>query len=357
MSKRHREGNGSGRAGIVRQKPKPNAKRQTPNSKCQTSPSGGGTNVRPEAWLEAGGICRGPGLDSGLRAVLAAAMSDLLLAAAARRGLAIPPAPHAVEVLGQLAASVYLRPRRDGRKVPREMGYLRGARPHRLRTVAGELAAWRWGPEDAPLVGLLHGWEGHGAQLGAFAAPLVAAGFGVLAFDAPGHGDSPGEECSAPLIGRLVLEMEQTLGGFHALVAHSMGAAAAAMAATHGSRPRGLVFLAPPLSQLERLERLIARFGLDAPTAAAFCTAVARRSGLSLEESDMYWVARRAPCPLLALHDPDDTDASYAATAGFVAVWRGAELVPCPGRGHVRIMSTPDVVRRAVEFVRALSPA
>jgi pimeloyl-ACP methyl ester carboxylesterase len=294
------------------------------------------------------------GLDSGAGAVLAAAMSDLLLAAAARRGLAIPPPPHAVEVLGELAASLYLRTRRDGRKVPREIGYLRDARALRLPTAAGELAAWRWGPVGAPLVGLLHGWQGHGAQLGAFATPLVAAGFGVLAFDAPGHGDSPGDECSAPLIGRLVLEMEQTLGSFYAFIAHSMGAAAAAMAATHGSRTRGMVFLAPPLSQLERIDRLVARFQLEADAAAAFREAVARRSGLSLEESDMHWVARLAPCPLLALHDPDDTEASYAATAGFVAQWRGARLVPCPGRGHVRILSTPEVVRQAVDFIRGL---
>ena len=281
-------------------------------------------------------------------------MSDLLLAAAARRGVTVARPPSTPAEGGELAASIYLHPMRDGRKMPREIGYLKGARRLGLATSAGELAAWLWGADGAPLVGLLHGWEGHGAQLGAFAAPLVAGGFRVLAFDAPGHGESPGDECSAPLIGRLLLEMEPALGAFHSLVAHSMGAAAAAMAATHGAHPRGLVFLAPPLSQLERIDRMIQRLQLSAETAAAFRAAIARRTGLSLEEADMHHVAKIAPCPLLAFHDPEDAEASYAATAGFVAAWRGARLVPCPGRGHVRILSTPDVVRQGVEFLQGL---
>jgi hypothetical protein len=114
-----------------------------------------------------------------------------------------------------------------------------------------------------------------------------------------------------------------------------------------------MVFLAPPLSQLERIERVAERSQLAPEAVAVFRAAVARRAGLSLAESDMHHVARLAPCPLLALHDPDDPDASYAATAGFVAAWRGARLVPCPGRGHVRILSTPEVVRQGVEFIRA----
>ena len=57
---------------------------------------------------------------------------------------------------------------------------------------------------------------------------------------------------------------------------------------------------------------------------------------------------------MLALHDPADTDTSFAETEKVVAEWRAGRLVPCPGRGHNRIMSTPEVVRQAVEFIAAL---
>jgi len=281
-------------------------------------------------------------------------MSDVLLQVAAKRGVAVPPPPHTPEVLGELAASVFLHPLRNTRRMPRELGYLATARRLVLHTSEGELAAWEWGGTERPLVGLLHGWEGHAAQLGALAAPLVAAGFRVLAFDAPGHGDSPGEECSAPLVGRLVVAMQAQVGEFFALAAHSMGCAAAAMAAVNGAPVRGMVFLAPPLSQLDRVERMGRRMEIGPEVAGFFQAAVARRTGMRFEEADMFPVADRAPCPLLALHDPADDSTDYAATERFVARWRGARLVPCPGRGHYRLLFTPEVVRQGVEFIAGL---
>jgi pimeloyl-ACP methyl ester carboxylesterase len=278
-------------------------------------------------------------------------MSEVLLQVAAKRGVAVPPPPHTPAVMGELAASIFLHPLRGVRRMPRELDYLARARRFTAATSAGELAAWEWGDAGRPLVGLLHGWEGHGAQLGAFAGPLVAAGFRVVSFDAPGHGDSPGDECSAPLLGRVLVELQAGTGPIQALVAHSMGCAAAAMAAVRGVQPKAMVFLAPPLSQLDRVERTCRRMGLAEDVAVHFRSAVERRTGLSFAEADMFHVAAHAPCPLLALHDPADDSTDYAATDQFVAQWRGARLVACPGRGHYRLLSTPDVVRQGVEFL------
>lgn len=280
-------------------------------------------------------------------------MSDILLQAAAKRGVPLPPPPHDPATLGALAAAVFLQPVRGGRRMPREEAYLAAARPRRLATSAGELAAWEWGAADAPLVGMLHGWEGHAGQLGAFAAPLVGAGFRVLAFDAPGHGESPGSEAHVPLLARLLPEMEAGVGRFHALVGHSMGAAAAAFSLDRGAAPRALVLLAPPMSMRERIERVSARLGLGPEVRAAFVAAVQRRTGVSFADVDMEALADRAPCALIVFHDPEDLDASFAESARIVARWRGARLVPCPGRGHYRILATPDVVRQAAEFIAA----
>ncbi len=282
--------------------------------------------------------------------------------AAERRGVKVPPLPHTPAVLGELAASVYLHPVRGARRVPRELGYLHAARKKALRTTAGELAAWEWGEADGPLVGLVHGWEGHGAQLGAFATPLVAAGFRVMAFDAPGHGDSPGEELSVPSLARILTEIAASEGPWHAGIGHSMGAAAVASAAdawagagaSSVGAMRGLVLLAPPQSQLERLERVAARLELTPEVQTEFFAAVVRRTGATFDEADLRVVARRAPCPVVVFHDPVDEDASFEKAQEVVGLWRGARLVPCPGRGHYRILATPEIVRQAVEFIAGL---
>lgn len=294
-------------------------------------------------------------------------MSAVLLAAAAKRGVPVPPAPHDADALAELAAAIFVRPLRGARRVPRELGYLETARRRTLRTSQGALAAWEWSPapesvlrtlggagDAPPLVGLVHGWEGHGAQLGAFAAPLAEAGFRVLAFDAPGHGDSPGGEAHVPLVGRTLAEIEREAGRFFALIGHSMGAAGAAMSTTLGVAPRGLVLLAPPQSQLERLTRVAARLQLADGLREKFFAAVERRTAARNADVDLRVVARTAPCALQVFHDPADEDASFTATEEIVALWRGARLVPVPGRGHYRILATPEIVRQAVEFIGGL---
>lgn len=283
-------------------------------------------------------------------------MSEILLQAAAKRGVPVPPPPHNATVLGELAAATFLHPMRSGRRVPREDGYLAAALREDIETSCGRLAAWRWGGDDMarPLVALVHGWEGHGAQLGAFAAPLVAAGFRVLAFDAPGHGESPGEEAHVPLLARVLPQLQAHSGTFFALIGHSMGAAAAAMSTQLGVAPRVLVLLAPPLSAEERVDRVAARMQLEPAVRQAFGDAVQRRTGATFADVDLRVVARRAPCPLLVFHDPADADTSFAASEEIVALWLGAKLVPCPGRGHYRLLATPEIVRQTVEFLVGL---
>lgn len=283
-------------------------------------------------------------------------MSENLLQAAVKRGVPVPPGPHDVAALGELAAALFCHPMREGRRVPREEAYLANATRLALPTSHGVLAAWLWGGEEAakPLVACVHGWEGHGAQLGAFAAPLVEAGFRVLAFDAPGHGESPGEEAHVPLVARVLPELQAQTAPFFGLIGHSMGAAAAAMATTLGVPARGLVLLAPPLSMLERVERLAARLQLAPELRAAFVAAAERRTGVSFADVDMRTAARTARCPALVFHDPEDTDTSFTAAEEIVALWSGARLVPCPGRGHYRILATPTIVRETVEFIGGL---
>ncbi len=82
---------------------------------------------------------------------------------------------------------------------------------------------------------LVHGWEGRGSQLGAFVEPLVRAGLSVVAFDAPGHGDSPGRRLYLTDMADAIIDVERAVGPLHAIVAHSFGAAAVLLAHQRGA--------------------------------------------------------------------------------------------------------------------------
>ena len=280
-------------------------------------------------------------------------MNARLREAAERAGLTLPAAD-TPEAWAELAVDIFLRPRPPTRIPLREQIYLATAKRGRAPTRWGELAQWTWGESEAPLVILAHGWAGRAAQLGALAEPLVAAGFRVVAFDGPAHGESPGHEAHVPMLAECILDIATQQGGLRAVIGHSAGAASAALATLMGLEPRGLVLIAPPLSHRRRVERVADRFELAADVRSAFFAAAERRGGWKDADVDMRVVARRAPCPALVLHDPDDDHTDYAGSEEFTALWRGARLVPCPGRGHIRILSTPEVVAEAVRFVVAL---
>ncbi|MCX5747683.1 MAG: alpha/beta fold hydrolase [Proteobacteria bacterium] len=142
---------------------------------------------------------------------------------------------------GRLAERLFTSPHRHPRP-PRERGILEGARRFTIEVSlraprwAGArvpVVAWRWG--HGPAVLLVHGWEGRGSQLAALVPALVAAGFSVVAFDAPGHGDSPGSQLYLTDLADCIADVSAHVGPLHAIIAHSFGAAATLLAHTrHG---------------------------------------------------------------------------------------------------------------------------
>src|SRR5262245_23744728 len=92
-----------------------------------------------------------------------------------------------LETAAARAERLFLTPPRP-RRPTWEVELLAGAEARPMRVGARRIETWTWG--TGPSVLLVHGWGGRGTQLGAFVAPLVAHGFSVVTFDAPGHGAS-----------------------------------------------------------------------------------------------------------------------------------------------------------------------
>ena len=71
---------------------------------------------------------------------------------------------------------------------PTEQEVLEWGNNYRLPFDGGELAVTTWG-SNGPAVLLMHGWGGARAQMTGFVDPLLFAGYRVVAYDQPAHGD------------------------------------------------------------------------------------------------------------------------------------------------------------------------
>jgi pimeloyl-ACP methyl ester carboxylesterase len=263
---------------------------------------------------------------------------------------------------GELAAAwaerLFTTPRRFTRP-QRERDLLAGARRLELGSVAGgsgvALAGWRWGRAEDPAVLLVHGWEGRGAQLGAFVAPLVERGFQVVTFDAPAHGESAGASVVLTDIARAIVAAARAAGPLAAIVAHSMGAAATSIAIAHfdllaHGTPR-LVYLAPPAWVSRATTYFARRLGISDELRGELDRRLELRTGMDVLALDGPTIARGMHAPLLVVHDEDDDEVPLTAGRAIAEAWPGARLHATSGLGHRRILRDPGTLATVAEFV------
>ena len=248
------------------------------------------------------------------------------------------------------ATRAAIRPRRHERP-QREEDLLR--RGHREVVDAGEghlITTWRFGAAPRKVL-LVHGWEGRGAQLGAFVDPLLDAGFEVVLFDHIGHGESVGRRSSVIRFRDGIRAVAQSRGPFHGCIAHSMGAAATTLAMEGGVTFERVVFVAPPWDLASYIERFVALMTGVRGLAGRILGRFEQHYGVRADEVSMSALVPRRSEPLLVLHDLGDRDVPLHEGRRVSESWKGAGLMEGVGLGHRRILRDPDMVRRGTLFL------
>jgi pimeloyl-ACP methyl ester carboxylesterase len=267
-----------------------------------------------------------------------------------------------------LAITGRVAPRRAARKVekmfrtPRrlqrradELAVLVNARPLRLNFAGLDLAGYEWRPrrltgDDQPIL-LMHGWEGRATQFAALIEALLQQGRRVVAFDAPGHGDSPGDESTVGAFADLVLEADHAFGPFHAAIGHSMGGGAIMSAVVRGLRTDRIVSIAAPASLRRAATRSARAMGLPPRALPAFLQAVAHSNGRALETLDFDRLLPPPELDVLLLHDPRDAEVPASESAAVAGVWPNVKLRHITGVGHRRILGADTTQRLILGFL------
>jgi pimeloyl-ACP methyl ester carboxylesterase len=256
----------------------------------------------------------------------------------------------APSVSDRQSAALFLTPRRLRRPPQPETP---GRVPERFTIPSGSvrLAAWAWG--EGPLVLLAHGWNGHAAQLSSFVPLLVRSGFRVVAFDQPAHGHSTGKRTTVLEMAEAQQSIARAVGPLHAVVAHSLGATATALALFDHLPAARAVLFAPPANAPPFARGLAKALGLSAERTEGMLAQLQRDVGVHLESLDLRRVAAWLRQPALIFHDVMDREVPFAHGQAIAAAWPGARLTPLEGLGHKRLLSDAAVLRATVAFLRA----
>lgn len=219
---------------------------------------------------------------------------------------------------------------------------------------------YRWGSKG-PVVLLAHGWGGNASQWHAVVGGLLAAGMRVVAFDALSHGASDagarGQHQSSILeMARSLLAVAWHVGPVHAVVAHSLGGAAAAQAIREGLPARGVAMIGAPADMYDACSALAWQLGV----APHVLDRMQRRSehwlGASWSTFNVPDIGRTRPVPpLLVIHDRNDREVRWEDGAAIAGAWPDARLVTTEGLGHRRILRDAEVIAHLARFVSGLA--
>ncbi len=218
-----------------------------------------------------------------------------------------------------------------------------------LESQGQRLAAWEWG--RGPTVVLAHGWGGRAGRFGALGTALLEAGFRVVAYDAPAHGESTGRFASLPEFARALGDVAARVGPIHGLVGHSLGGAAAIMAMRHGVGAHRAVLLAPP-ADVRIFSDLFARtLAIGPAVQETMHRNLERRLRIVWDDLHIPSLVRELPAAALVIHDRDDTDVPFAHGEEIVGAWTGSRLETVSGLGHRALLRDPSVISRTVAFL------
>lgn len=207
---------------------------------------------------------------------------------------------------------------------------------------------------DAPLIMLVHGWTGRASQMGAFADPLLKAGFSVLAFDNHAHAQTAGKATNIFIQSEVQRKLSDIYGPVYGVVAHSFGGMVTPYSLSHGMQTEKVVCISPPARFYYLLERFSQTLHLPEKVQQDIMKRFKKEYGDDLVDhiSSTYTSKQFGHIPALIIHDEDDTDVPLSEGELLHQAWPNSIFKRTQELGHRRILFDEGVIKTSVDFLK-----
>ena len=213
------------------------------------------------------------------------------------------------------------------------------------------IATYEWGKSGAAIL-LVHGWNGRASQLAPFVRPLLKAGYRVLGFDAPAHGNSAGRQTTIFAIADVILEINKCDGPFHAVITHSFGGPSLALAMKQDFIAERIVCLCPPASTAGLVDKFARTLHINDKSIRAMKRLIEKRFGKDVwSEVSMVNNVSGQIVPAMIIHDEEDSDIPWQEGFAVSQAWPGSRFIKTRHLGHHRILRDTTTIQKAVGFI------
>ena len=223
-----------------------------------------------------------------------------------------------------------------------------------IYTVAGKkVVSYRWGAVSPGYVLLVHGWSGRAAQLGAFVNSIQLLGLGAIGFDAPGHGASEGNETNIFEFAETIDEIVKRHGVPRAIITHSFGCMAAALAIRLYDLPTDkLVTISCPIDSYYLVEHFANQFRLNKKVISLFNKKLTSQFGEDIfEKTSLIHNLKDRPVKLLIVHDKNDSVVPRQLGEKLAEAFPDARTIFTENLDHLRLLRDEELIERITGFL------
>ena len=253
----------------------------------------------------------------------------------------------------QAALRLYMRPaHRDVDAIDRDC--LARACVQWLPLADGRLRVLSWGSGPRTVL-LMHGWGSHAPRFSNLVEQILARGWRAVAFYAPGHGKSSGRSSSLPQFEAALAAVLALHSPVHAVIAHSMGAlaAAAVLSRTPPATLRAAVLVSLPQDIGYLMESFEQVLQLREPARDRLLQLFVQRFGEPPEAISARRLLPGIDCPVLLVHDRDDDVVPLEQAQQLAPLLRHGALHITQGLGHSELLRDPAMIGAALGFIEA----
>jgi pimeloyl-ACP methyl ester carboxylesterase len=237
---------------------------------------------------------------------------------------------------------------------PKDREVIESGNNYRLPYREGGIAVTAWGETDRPAVLLMHGWGGARAQMTGFVDPLYSAGYRVVAYDQPAHGESDGGMTNILEIAPTMELVQEKEGGFEAILAHSFGTLITSYALTSRNLPppSRLVYFGAFNRLLDSLPRFQVLANLPDEITDGLRNMIYDNFGRDVLDAIVNeTMTPRINIPALMFHDTADNVTPIEDSRTIARAWKNAQLIETSGLGHRGALQSKEVHERILEFL------
>lgn len=216
------------------------------------------------------------------------------------------------------------------------------------------LKGYEWGSGNKYIL-MIHGWESRGTALRTFVPGLVEAGYKVVTFDAPAHGDSPGARTHIVAFAEAISALIKLIGNPYGIITHSLGGAATIFAfhrLANELQAHKVALIASPRNIQDPINEAIETLNLPGNVARRFANKIESILQLSIQETTLANASGKVNIgDILLVHDKDDQVVPFRAAETNFAAFDNSRLVTTRGLGHYLLIKDPKVIQKVVDFI------